>query len=194
MPDLSNITPVTRLEEFIDRISRGGGGGGALPEVTSEDEGKVLTVVDNDGTYEWGAAEPENCLPEVTSSNNGQVLTVVSGEWAAAEPASATEFLIVGLSYDQSVPEYVMNKTAGEIIEAYPFILVMDERMTSAPPNIEAGSYVPYYTFFHRTGSTNPDFPDGYYFAQNYDDLFGPNPVRFYAETLADYPVKGGTL
>lgn len=84
MPDLSNITPVTREEEFLDRIARAAASPN-LPEVDTSDNGDVLTVVSG----EWAAAAPAGGLPEVTSSNNGQVLTVVSGEWAAAAPASS---------------------------------------------------------------------------------------------------------
>ena len=82
MPDLSTITPVTREEEFLDRIARAAASPN-LPEVDASDNGDVLTVVSG----EWAAAAPASCLPEVTSSNNGQVLTVVSGEWAPASPA-----------------------------------------------------------------------------------------------------------
>lgn len=82
MPDLSTITPVTREEEFLDRIARAAASPN-LPEVDASDNGDVLTVVSG----EWAAAAPVAELPEVTSSNNGQVLTVVSGEWAAASPS-----------------------------------------------------------------------------------------------------------
>lgn len=39
--------PLTRQEQYLDAIAKkGGGGGSALPSVTSADNGKVLSVVD----------------------------------------------------------------------------------------------------------------------------------------------------
>lgn len=52
-----------------------------LPAVDSEDNGKVLTVVEG----EWAEALPASQLPAVTSADAGHVLTVnSSGEWVAA--------------------------------------------------------------------------------------------------------------
>lgn len=39
--------PLTRQEQYLDAIAKAGGGGGSsLPAVTSDDNGKVLSVVD----------------------------------------------------------------------------------------------------------------------------------------------------
>lgn len=115
MPDLSTITPVTREEEFLDRIARAAASPN-LPEVDASDNGDVLTVVSG----EWAAAAPAGGLPEVTSSNNGQVLTVVSGEWATAAPASCSCTFNVEVSEDPDNPgKYILNKTYNEIIGAY---------------------------------------------------------------------------
>lgn len=52
------LTPLNRQEEWyqemIDAIGEGGGGG--LPEVTSEDKGKYLHVNDSTGDLEWSDA------------------------------------------------------------------------------------------------------------------------------------------
>lgn len=123
MPDLSTITPVTREEEFLDRIARAAASPN-LPEVDTSDNGDVLTVVSG----EWAAAAPASCLPEVTSDDNGDVLTVVSGEWAKAAPSGGADFLIVksdGNFTQEAAPDNItvytsgVDHTADEIINAY---------------------------------------------------------------------------
>lgn len=53
---------------------------GILPNVSSSDNGKVLTVQSGS----WKKVKPTPELPAVSSDDNNKVLTVVSGEWAAA--------------------------------------------------------------------------------------------------------------
>lgn len=48
-----------------------------LPTVTSDDNGKVLGVVDG----EWSVIDAPIELPSVSSTDNGKVLGVVEGEW-----------------------------------------------------------------------------------------------------------------
>ena len=55
-----------------------------LPEVTEDDNGDVLMIVNG----KWGKGEPITELPEVTSLNDGEVLTVVGGEWGGAQPST----------------------------------------------------------------------------------------------------------
>ena len=53
------------------------GGGSSLPEVTSSDNGQVLTVVSG----EWNKASVPTELPAVTGNDNGKILQVYSGTW-----------------------------------------------------------------------------------------------------------------
>lgn len=118
MPDLSTITPVTREEEFLDRIARAAASPN-LPEVDASDNGDVLTVVSG----EWAAAAPAGGLPEVTSTDEGKVLTVVDNsgtyEWEAAEPAASGGGLCVIVADSSADSCLYLNKTYTEIIDAF---------------------------------------------------------------------------
>jgi len=72
-PDLSNKTV-----KILKKVSEPSGSN--LPEVTSADNGKVLTVV----AGSWDKADPTKELPSVSSDDNGDVLMVVNGAWAKA--------------------------------------------------------------------------------------------------------------
>ena len=59
-----------------------------FPDVTSEDNGKVMKVVEG----AWAKANEETVLPAVTSDDNSKVLTVVEGVWTKANlPAETVE-------------------------------------------------------------------------------------------------------
>ena len=77
--ELSTVANLTTIPEMLDAIASiaSSGAGTALPTVTSEDNGKLLTVVEG----EWNKADPANQLPTVTSDDNGKVLGVNEGEW-----------------------------------------------------------------------------------------------------------------
>ena len=111
-PDTENITVRLNGEEIT--------GGSELPEVDSEDNGKVLTVVSG----EWAAANPAAPpaeLPAVTSSDNGDVLTVVEGAWAKAAPASgggAFYFDIIATE-DNDNYEVTTDITYADLVAAY---------------------------------------------------------------------------
>ena len=54
-----------------------------LPEVTEENNGQILGVVDGS----WAVTDAPSGLPEVSSTDNGKVLTVTDGTWVASEIA-----------------------------------------------------------------------------------------------------------
>lgn len=62
MEGVSVDDPETRIERYLkaicDRLDNGGGS--QLPEPTENDVGKVATVVDNSGTYEYGLETPQS--------------------------------------------------------------------------------------------------------------------------------------
>ena len=68
--------PETRIERYLkaicDRLDNGGGGGSQLPDPTENDVGKVATVVNNSGTYEYGLETP-------SSGGGVLVVTVTDG-------------------------------------------------------------------------------------------------------------------
>jgi hypothetical protein len=75
----------TLAEDFVKKIDEqylpdNIGGGSGLPESTTTDSGKVLTV-GTDGTAAWQT--PASGLPEVTVTDDGKFLRVVDGAWAA---------------------------------------------------------------------------------------------------------------
>ncbi len=60
-----------------------------LPEVTIDDNGKVLMVIN--GEWDKGTVEVGDVLPEVTTEDNGKVLMVVNGEWDKGEVDTTDE-------------------------------------------------------------------------------------------------------
>jgi hypothetical protein len=81
--DIANGIPVSDYKVIPDMINAiaqkvpTGGSGSALPAVTADDNGKLLTVVEG----AWDKADAPTELPAVTADDNGKVLKVVEGAW-----------------------------------------------------------------------------------------------------------------
>lgn len=70
------------ITESLDKITNAiKATGGELPPVTSDDDGKILKVVNGD--WNKGAAPTE--LPEVSGTDNGKILTVTEGAWTKGD-------------------------------------------------------------------------------------------------------------
>lgn len=71
-----NITPemISAIADVVE-----GGGGSSLPEVTSDDNGKLLTVVEGG----WNKADAPKELPALESgtTDNGKILRASNGQW-----------------------------------------------------------------------------------------------------------------
>ena len=68
--DVANINTIPDMLEAVASVA--GGGSGSLPEVTSDDNGDILGVVEG----AWAKRDPE--LPTVVATDIGDVLQVVS--------------------------------------------------------------------------------------------------------------------
>ena len=78
--DVDDVKDITLISDMITEIAKIASTIGIeLPAVTSEDNGKVLTVVEG----KWAKASIPSQLPAVTSEDAGSVLKVnESGIWA----------------------------------------------------------------------------------------------------------------
>lgn len=73
--DVANLTITPEIISAIADVYQGGGSD--LPEVTSEDNGDVLQVIEG----AWGKGKAPSSLPAVTGEDNGKLLGVDNGAW-----------------------------------------------------------------------------------------------------------------
>lgn len=90
--------------------------GDVLPEVTAEDNYKVLTVING----AWAKVFPTTELPIVTVDDNDKILTVVNGVWAKADaPSSGTTYTAGdGIAItNETISLDVTGATTGQVLK-----------------------------------------------------------------------------
>lgn len=105
----ADVATIQTDAEMIDKIEDIVEVGDALPEVTAEDNGDILGVVEG----EWSKMDAP--LPSVTAADNGKLLTVVEGAWDKAEASS--DLVIIDATYTDSGNISFPNKTLGDLYE-----------------------------------------------------------------------------
>lgn len=83
----SDVADLTIIPDMINAIAEliASGATAELPKVTSDDNGKFLTVSGG----KWAKGDVPAELPAVTASDNGKVLKVADGAWGVGEDATA---------------------------------------------------------------------------------------------------------
>lgn len=139
------VTLDAQEHEQIEWVTPSGGDG--LPDVTSDDNGKVLTVVDD----EWGATAPEKAVFWIDASLDLQTISVsnISCSCAEAEAAAADDRLVkIRLKYYTSPSTYEIG--VGELRTLQPYNnynkLIFDTIFLMADPN-GGGGFVVVYVF-----------------------------------------------
>ena len=77
--EAADVADMVLIPELISAISTVAGGGSDLPAVTSDDNGKLLTVVEGG----WNKADAPKELPALASgtTDNGKTLRAFNGQW-----------------------------------------------------------------------------------------------------------------
>lgn len=117
IPDGKPATDFSAMNrEWVRAVASEAGG---LPEVSGDDNGKVLTVV----TGEWEAATPAaSGIPAPADPSDGDVLTYDSdtSAWVAAAPSGGGGILVCSSTVIPEDPDenMILNKTWTEIASA----------------------------------------------------------------------------
>ncbi|MGA4517412.1 hypothetical protein ACPA0F_09095 [Solibacillus silvestris] len=136
--------------------------GSSLPEVTSDDNGKVLKVANG----AWDKGEAGSSLPAVTDADNGKVLGVANGVWDKINAQGGGGELYVTFTPASAISEYkyemTADKTFDEIIAAASGGIQVKAKFSLIPP--VAGEYsaaLPLIYIHDLGGSTGWDITFG---------------------------------
>lgn len=124
--DAADLTGNETTAEMIDALEKVyEDKGDTLPEVTADDNGKVLSVVEG----EWDKADA-SALPEVTADDNGDVLTVVNGEWDKAAASALPDVSAADNGFVLSVVNGAWTKAG----------ITTNDFVVTYTPNYQTGS------------------------------------------------------
>lgn len=125
--DPREVNPKTRLEEIILKIANAQPTGPSVPEITAQDEGKVLTVEAGEATWATGGGGGGVFLITDTSGTLNKTYTeiytafiaglvcIIHREESDEEYLSVGDYIVIGLntSTEDEYTDYIVTTTSG---------------------------------------------------------------------------------